>query len=57
MAIKQGAWTFDQLVDYADKVEEEMKKAYKNSKLPNQPNINFLDKLCIQLTEMSLERE
>lgn len=57
MEIKTGSWSFEKLVDYADKVEEEVKEAYKNSKLPNQPNINFLDKLCIQLTEMSLERE
>ena len=33
--------------------EEEVKEAYKNSKLPNQPNINFLDKLCVQVTEQS----
>ena len=57
MAIKTGGWTFDQLIEYADKIEEEVKEAYKNSKLLNQPNINFLDKLCGQLTEMSLERE
>lgn len=56
MAIKAGAWTFDQLIDYADKTEEEVKEAYKNSKLPNQPNINLLNSLCIELTEQSFNK-
>jgi uncharacterized protein len=57
MSIKQGAWTFDQLVNYADKIEDEVKEAYNNSKLPNQPNINLLDKLCIELVELSLSQK
>lgn len=51
MAIRNGAWSYEKLIDYADKIEEEVKVAYKNSKLPNQPNINYLDELCIKLVE------
>ncbi len=53
MGIKTGMWTYEQLIDFAEKTEAEVKIAYQNSKLPNQPNINYLDKLCISLTEAS----
>lgn len=56
MAIKTGAWTYDQLIDYADKVQEECKEAYKVSKLPNQPNIKLLDNLCIEISQKALEK-
>lgn len=56
MAIKNGAWSYEKLTSYADQVEDEMKEAYKNSALPNQPDIRFLDNLCIELVERSLER-
>lgn len=54
MSIKNGAWSYENLIDYADKMEEEVKKSYQNSKLPNQPNINKLDDLCIKIIESSL---
>lgn len=55
MAIKTGIWTYDQLIEYADKIEEDVQTAYKNSKLPNQPNIKYLDKLCVDIIDKSLE--
>jgi hypothetical protein len=57
MAIKIGAWTYEQLIEYADKMEKECKEAYQNSKLPNQPNIKHLDRLCIDLIEKSLQND
>ena len=57
MAIKNGAWTYQQLIDFADKTEEDVKEAYKNSKLPNQPDVNYLDNLCIDLIEASFSRD
>ena len=56
LAIKNGAWSYEQLIDYADKMEDEVKLAYKNSKLPNQPNIKFLDNLCIEIVEKIISR-
>ena len=55
LAIKNGAWSYEKLVDYADQVEKEVKTAYENSKLPNQPNIKHLDNLCIRIIEESLK--
>jgi predicted nucleotidyltransferase len=57
MAIKTGAWPYEKLIEYSDQIENDVKEAYKNSKLPNQPNINFLDNLCIELIERSLMGE
>lgn len=56
MAIKNGAWSYENLIEYADKIESEMKIAYTKSKLPNQPNIKLLDSLCIELIEKSLSK-
>ena len=54
LAIKNGAWSYAKLTDYADKIEEELKETYKNSKLPNQPNVKLLDNLCIEIIESML---
>lgn len=56
MAIKTGLWNYEKLIDYADQIEAEVKIAYQNSTLPNQPDIKFLDNLCIELVEQSLEK-
>jgi hypothetical protein len=48
--------SYDKLVAYADKAEDEVKEAYAKSSLPNQPDYKFLDNLCIQLTEMGMNR-
>jgi predicted nucleotidyltransferase len=54
LSIKNGAWKYQDLIDYADKMEQEVKVAYEKSYLPNQPNIKLLDNLCIKLIEQSL---
>jgi hypothetical protein len=56
MEIKTGLWSFDKFISYADQIELEVKEAYKKSTLPNQPDIKFLDQLCIDLIEKSLCR-
>lgn len=55
MAIKSGAWTYDQLIEYANKMELEVRESYKNSKLPNQANVKKLDELCMNIIESSLK--
>lgn len=57
MDIKNGGWTYDKLIDYADKIEDDVKISYNNSILPNQPNIKYLDNLCISLIEKSLSND
>lgn len=54
MSIKNGAWKYEDIINYADKIEDEVKEAYKNSKLPNQPNIKKLDQLLINIVEASM---
>jgi predicted nucleotidyltransferase len=54
MEIKNCKWPYQKAIDLADKIEAEVKVSYLNSKLPNQPNINYLDNLCIQLSERNL---
>ena len=56
MAIKSGAWSYEDLINYADKIEKEVKEAYSKSTLPNQPNIKLLNSLCIDLIERSLSK-
>jgi predicted nucleotidyltransferase len=54
LAIKNCQWSYDSVIEYADKIEKEVKEAYFNSPLPIKPDINYLDDLCIQLIEKSL---
>lgn len=56
MAIKKGAWSYERLIQEVDKTSEEVKISYKNSKLPNQPDIKYLDNLCINLIDKSLSK-
>jgi len=55
MAIKNGAWTYEQLISYADEIEAEVQESYKNSKLPNQPDAKSLNALCMKIVEMHLK--
>lgn len=54
MEIKNCQWSYEKVIDYADKMEDNMKEAYFKSPLPEQPNIKKLDQLCIELVEKSL---
>ncbi len=57
LEIRNCKWEYEKVIEYADKIENEVKEAYFKSPLPIQPNVKELDELCIQLTEMSLDRE
>ena len=53
MEIKNCQWPYEKVIEYADKIEDEVKTAYFQSPLPVHPNINYLDDLCMQLIEKS----
>ena len=53
-SIRNGVWTYDQVVGYAEEAENTMNKLYKTSSLPNSPDRVFLDKLCQQSIERRL---
>lgn len=54
LAVKNGAWTYEQLLEYIAKTEDEVELAAKSSSLPNQPNMKKLDELCQRIVESSL---
>ncbi len=48
-AIRSGAWTYDQLIEWAEKQEADMESLYKTSPLPREPRHEELDALCVKL--------
>lgn len=57
LAIRKGAWTYDQLIEFADSEDAALNKLYATCDvLPKQPNKEKLDALCIQLVEKSLSK-
>jgi uncharacterized protein len=55
LSIRNGGWTYDQLIEEAEKLDAQAEELYKTSTiLPKTPNFEELDQLCIQLVERSL---
>jgi len=48
LAIRNGAWTFEELKDYFNRCEKELHDLYATTSLPNTPDLKFIDKLCIE---------
>jgi predicted nucleotidyltransferase len=53
-AIRAGAWTYDELVEWAEKQDEEMQELYEKSTLPREPRRKELDELCQEVTAEAL---
>lgn len=51
LAIRNGAWKYEELVGWAEKEDKELTEALKYSPLPKKPNAERIDKLCVQITE------
>src|SRR5574337_690214 len=50
LAIRHGAWTYEQLIEWSNKQEEELNALYRTSKsVPHTPDNDKLDKLCAEL--------
>lgn len=49
LSIRKGAWTFDELDSWAEGQMTKMRECLKTSALPNNPNENKLDELCMTL--------
>jgi predicted nucleotidyltransferase len=55
LTIRNGAWSYDQLIEFAETEDIALNELYLTSKvLPKQPDREMLDKLCIKLIEKSL---
>lgn len=55
--IRRGAWTYDQLIEWADKQDAEMQALYESSPLPYKPRAQEIDELCQELVEESLKHD
>lgn len=55
LAIRNGAWSYDKLIEFAESEDDALNELYKTTDiLPKIPNKHKLDKLCIKLVEKSL---
>ena len=50
-AIRNGAWTYEQVKEFADNSEKKLDSLYKTSTLPHNPDRNFIDNLCQSVVE------
>lgn len=51
IAIRNGAWSYEQIVEYAELCEKKLNILYETSTLPKKPNAVFVDKLCVEIIE------
>ena len=55
LAIRDGALSFDQLETQTDTIDQQLRQAASTSKLPDQPDENFINNLCILIIETELQ--
>lgn len=57
LAIRNGLWTYEQLIEWAEKEEAALDALYKTSNaLPMTPDRALLDRVCCSIVEKALER-
>ena len=49
LSIRNGAWTYDQLIEWAEREDKELSELVKTSPLPHAPDRAQLDALCVDL--------
>lgn len=54
LAIRNGAWSYDRLEEWAERQDAELTELAKSSKLPNAPDRGYLDRVCSEIVEASL---
>lgn len=56
LAIRNGAWTYEQLIEWADQQDRELEEFYQSnqSPLPKKPNHVAIDTLCQRMVEEAL---
>jgi len=52
LAIRRGAWSYDQLLEWATREDEEMQALYETSTLRHAPDVERLNALCIEVQEL-----
>ena len=56
LAIRTGAWTFDQLIEWAEKEDKALEELKESSPLPRAPDRVYLDSVCQRITEAEMTR-
>ena len=53
--IRNGKWSYDELINWAEEQEKSLDVFYKSGKspLPKKPNLNKIDDLCLEIIEES----
>lgn len=54
VSIRNGAWKYDELIEWAEVQEKNLERLYAESVLPREPNVNRIDELCIEIVERHL---
>jgi predicted nucleotidyltransferase len=54
-SIREGAWPYEKVEEYAHEVDARLDVLYKNSKLPKVVDSNTIDSLCISVTRAYLD--
>ena len=54
LAIRHGAWPYEQLIEWAEKEDKELEAAYHASTLPHAPDREKLACLCVRIVESML---
>lgn len=49
LAIRNGAWSYDEIIKYAQHMEQELEKVYKTSSLPHSPDWQMIESLQMEL--------
>lgn len=54
LAIKNGVWSYEKLIEFAEGEDEALYQVMKTSPLPKKPDRATIDKLCIEVCEEAL---
>lgn len=53
LEIRNGAWTYEQIIDYANFMDDRIKKLVQTSSLPKKPDLKLAAELIIQIQDMA----
>lgn len=51
LSIRDGDWSYDRLIGWADEQDADLQEITKKSSLPKSPNRNKLDELCVEIVQ------
>jgi hypothetical protein len=54
LAIREGAWSYEQLVEWSEREDRALEALVHHSPLPAKPDMRKLDALCMAMVEEAL---